>query len=133
MKLHNFLYITICAAFLSCEKDDGSGPSVDSEAPGITIEAPLEGTSYHVGDTMPIQIFVTENDQLHEIDVTLRDLSDSSRVFLLHRHQHGLQYTVDTSFVLTADAGEKDFAVEVIASDHSGNVATKSITKYIEM
>ncbi len=125
-------------AFTACSKDDDDNnddPQTDKIAPVIVITMPQPDSvkMYHSGETMPIQAAITENDELHEVEVEVYNVSANQEVFHMHMHEHSQSLTIDTSVVIPTGIMHTDFELKIKASDHSGNEAVASITKHVHM
>lgn len=133
-----FLTLAAFALLLSsCEKKDddnttNTDPKVDTQAPEITFISPDDATEYKSGMRMPIKFTVTENDELHEIHLTVTNKTENSTLMHMHMHRHDQTVTIDTAIVIPA-VHHTDIEVKAEASDHSGNTSEKSITKHIHM
>ncbi len=135
MKIKFLTLAALAILFTSCEKDDKpttEDPKVDKEAPVITFLAP-DTTSYMSGMTMPIKFTVTDNDELHEIHLSVTNITDAKELLHFEMHQHGQSATIDTSLVIPAGGMHREFEIKAEASDHNGNESEKSITKHIHM
>lgn len=135
MKFKFLILATVAMFLIACEKDDGvssTDPMEDKSAPVITFISP-DTTNYMSGMTMPIKFSVTENDELHEIQLTVTDLSTSNQLMILQMHKHGQTATIDTSMVIPSGGMHRDFEIKAEASDHNGNEAIETITKHIHM
>jgi hypothetical protein len=112
--------LIIGSMYLSaCEK-------ADNEPPKIVINKPVEA-DYALGDTVWMDVIVTDNDELHEIKWWLIHLP-SDTVYANKRHQHATRILIkDTYYIIPNDVkanGEYQFTVK--AEDDNDNIATST-------
>jgi len=116
-----------------CHKDDhghddhNHGNKNDTEAPVIKINQP-SASEYEKGDTVWMDVLVTDNEDLHEVKWWLIKLP-SDTVYNNKRHQHGKTIHIkDTYYVIPNTGGHDhdDYKFSVFAEDDNKNTATKS-------
>lgn len=111
------------------KKDDGScelEAKKDTEAPKITIFKPANKAEFEKGDTVFIEIQVTDNDEMHEVEVHIHRKSTNEEVFHLERHAHSKEVNINTYWVVPNDLGlDEKFELEVEAEDDAGNKSKK--------
>jgi hypothetical protein len=100
----------------------------DNEPPKIVINKPVEADfgigDYALGDTVWMDVIVTDNDELHEIKWWLIHLP-SDTVYANKRHQHATKIHIkDTYYIIPNDAKAKgDYQFTVKAEDDNNNIA----------
>lgn len=112
--------ITISFTIISCSKEN------DTEAPVITIESPTVSSTYIPGDTILIKVKITENDELHHIEADLYK-NNTVRIWSRSAHSHAKVYDINDAYIVKETDANSTFKLEVVADDHNGNEAYKSI------
>lgn len=118
-------YLFAAAILLSaCGKDDISG---DSD-PVITILSPTSGQMISAGDSVSIDVTITDDD-MHEFEVLVARAADTSVHYFeedMDTHDDNVHYT--TKFEVPAVSGHTDVMLFVHAEDHDGNESDRSVT-----
>ncbi|MFN4299582.1 MAG: hypothetical protein ACK4EX_07620 [Thermaurantimonas sp.] len=109
---------------LACHKDDHSHDPNDLQSPQINIIKPSE-FSFNSGDTVFIQIVVTDNVELHEVDVFIHEKRTGIEKYKLHRHSHSREVNINSWWIAEAGEGHTDYVLTVKAEDAAGNKAEK--------
>lgn len=113
----------------SCKKDTTTTTTdaVDTEKPVVIITSPKANNKFMNGDTIRIQGTATENDELHEMKITLKNTTKDTLLFSETPVVHALKsYTINTMCIAKAIA-HSDCVLTITASDHSSNVTTVTV------
>lgn len=124
--MKNTISILTIAAFVaalasSCNTDK-------NEAPTISIESPsADNNPYHSGNPIHIHVNYADDDQLHEVTLTIVRDMDTTEVYHFHGHPDAATYTleVDTMFTTT---DHSDFLMTATATDHDDVTTTETAT-----
>lgn len=115
---------------VACKKDTATTTTTDAtdtEKPVVTITSPKADKMYMNGDTIRIQGTATENDELHEMKITLKNTTKDTLLFSETPVVHALKsYTINTMCIAKATA-HSDCVLTITASDHSSNVTTVTV------
>lgn len=117
------------------KKDDDSCEYSDHESPMITINEPslsmylMDTTSMQA--TIPISVDVSDNEGLHQVVITLTNVTDGTEALHIHLHPDATTASVDTSYVATVM--HKDYTLTVTAEDHNENTATEEANTHVHM
>jgi hypothetical protein len=117
------------------KKDDGSCELEikDTEAPVISIFKPEDNAEYEKGDTVFIEIKVTDNVEMHEVVVHIHRHTTDEEVFHLDRHSHSKEVNINSYWVVPNDLGANEkFELEVEAEDDAGNKSKKVHEFYVK-
>ena len=117
--------ILTLALITACHKDDHDHDKNDTEPPRINIIQPA-ASMFDSGDTVMIQIVVTDNIELHDVDVFINDKKTGAEVYKLYRHSHTKEVNINSWWVATAPHGQADYILRVKAEDAAGNTAEKT-------
>jgi hypothetical protein len=93
----------------------------------MTIMFPLEGHTYHNGDTVKIAAAVTYDGVLHGYEVSVTDTATGTILFDYAEHVHQDSFLIEQYFILTgteARAMKLNLRTEI---DHNGVEATKQV------
>jgi len=102
--------------FTACT--DNNAAEEDTEAPVIEMLSPAANTNFKTGDTLRIKAAISDNDELHEGEVKLTNISTNTDLLKYDLHVHELkQYTVDTMYIIKAD-DNANLKLLITASDH---------------
>lgn len=113
------LSLILAIIISSCEKR-GAAVTEDREAPFIEVLEPAK-SDFSPGDTLPISIRFTENDELHDFYIGLNDRTGARKLIHYSRHKHLRNLQIDTSFILPPGDYSAHYELQLQASDHSGN------------
>lgn len=117
--------LAFIALTISCSKEN------DTEAPQISIISPLATDVYVVGDTINIQVQITENDELHHIEADMfRNVTQ--KVWSRNAHSHEKIYNINDAYIVQEADTQSTFKLQVLADDHNGNANTVSVEFEIE-
>lgn len=117
------------ALFIGC-KDEFNIPEtnsyIDGTDPLITIEEPVDGSTYSPQDSIPIEFSVIDDYELSRIDVSIRESVTGIAIF------HDSVFLSDISYEYskvqsTILSDENEFEVIVNASDLVGNRNSKIV------
>jgi hypothetical protein len=119
----SILSLVILVSMLSCGKNESKD---DTEKPGIQILSPTTGESYLSGDTLPIHIVVSDNDELHDISAELTRTHNGSTIGVwdVMTHSHEQEFHIEDEYVIVVPGANSIFELTVTASDHNGNENT---------
>ena len=107
--------------------------SCDRKDPVITIANPTAGQ--HMIDTIigsievEFDIGVTDNKELHEVIVVLKNVTDNETVLTRTTHVDDENYAFDSTITFTKM--HTDYSVEITAEDHKDNAATSTVDFHI--
>lgn len=125
-KLLMWLPILVATLLLaSCEENEVPIPT--SDAPTVSILSPAASDSaFASGDPILIQVQFDDDDELHEMLVTVIRLHDGAMVFQQHLHQHGSHYRWINTLNLNTTI-ESEFEVRAIVTDHELQRSTDTV------
>lgn len=111
-----FRWFLLCFLF-SCEKGHiqqhhGEPPSIRSAYPGRSV-------IYREGDTIKIKAKISDNIELHEISVTLKDVSKNRSLLNLNEHIHVQNYHLDTFLILPVKNPGARYQFKIYANNHA--------------
>lgn len=100
----------------------------ENQAPHINIIKPTAADNPHMsGMPISIQVEVSDDEQLHDTEISIVRAHDSAEVYHQYTHTHEAQFTISEDTVLTTSM-HSDFTITVTAEDHDGEVTTASST-----
>jgi hypothetical protein len=113
----------VIALFNGCKKDDNK--EVKETFPQITINEPKQ-TIYHVGDTVLINVNVTDEFEMHEAIIQFITSPQNETLWSQKRHAHTKSITFNTFYILKnlPDQQKVDFVVQ--AENASGKTSSKT-------
>lgn len=121
--MKNFQNLLLLAAFATafllnaCKKED--------KAPEITLDEPTEGMV--VSGEVHIHGNVTDED-LHNLDITVKKDADGSELFSFSKHWHGKsEYEIDEHFTPTGLTGETAVTLLIEVEDELDQITTKTV------
>lgn len=102
------------------------------ELPSATISfiAPLEHSTFHMGDTIQIEATIEATSPLHGWNLTITHGSDQSVLFQKDSHDHAQNLNIKESWVAAGNAGTIYVNLEAIIN-HDENKVNKSIELHI--
>jgi len=106
-----FLFIASLSLLAACGKSD-------SEQPVITINSPQNGQSFSNGQTVTISAAISDNEELHDVQLTVINNSNGNHILHEEYHPDAKTYTISKTFV--AQTGGV-YRIEVMAGDHAEN------------
>lgn len=115
-------------AFLAFGAMTSCNTTEENEAPTVTIMSPLSsGNPYMSGSTIMLHVEATDDDELHEVAVSIVREHDNTEVYHSHAHPDANTYTLheDTVFTTTEHS---NFIITATASDHDGEEVTATET-----
>lgn len=130
-KLMMLLSVLLSALLFSCEKNDGNNQ--DTESPLILILAPTITQTYASGDTVHVQVRITDNDQLHDIfaSITRTYEGATEQVWSIETHSHDDVFDLLGWYIVEAQGMHNDFVLSITASDHNGNEDTEKFEFHV--
>jgi hypothetical protein len=114
--------ITI-SSIVSCQKDD-TNTSIDN----VIITSPATGQTFQSMDTVPIRALLQNSSEMHGLEVSLVNLRDTTVVFQMDEHVHGISINLDT-FWINNVMMHSDMRLYITAEiDHEGTTVTDSVS-----
>lgn len=122
------LAVIISVGFTACNKEDGP---IENQGPGITIVEPSSANNPFIsGQSMRIRVDFTDDEELHEMEVSVVRQHDGAEVFNRFTHNHSTLAIIMVDTVLTT-AMHSNFVVTARATDHDGKMTTATETIYM--
>lgn len=115
--MKKYILLATVIGIIACGKDK----ITDSEAPVITITSPTSGEMVMVGDSVSLDITVTDVD-LHEVTLGVANAADTSIHYFadgVHSHDTNLHYT--QKFVAPSVPSHTNVILTVHAEDHNSH------------
>ncbi len=110
------------SSIISCKKDE-----VDTSIDHVLITSPTTGQTFDALDTVPIRALLQNNTEMHGLVVSLVNLSDTTVVFQMDEHVHGVSINLDT-FWINNVMMHSDMRLYITAEiDHEGTTVTDSV------
>lgn len=109
--------VAMVLGFVACEK-------TATETVSVTILSPTENSTVDSGQNLHVHVKFTDPTELHMYSLVLTNETDTTTLLNLSGHSHGKLFTIDTTFVVNVTA-HSNFELEAIATNHSGETATK--------
>ena len=103
----------------SCTKDAG-----DTSRPVIALTSPTDHQTFAAGQTVTISATITDNDELHEVHLYVRNKATGAEVLHLEEHTDLKTYNLLKTFAVQAGVTYK---IELEANDHGDNEAKVEI------
>lgn len=125
------LLTVLLLVFTACHKDDDE--PVDSEKPVLTVYEPTAGDtlSMSVEDSVHIQFYATDNDELHEVAVNITDINGTN-VYSTLDDVDATAYSYHEHFFPGVVSSVVRYTILFQASDHSGNIASDTRIFYVK-
>ncbi len=120
------LVLLFVMALSACTKDDDTNIS----KPTAVVSAPTDGSTYHSGDQLPIEVVFEDADELHEYSVEVLDKNLNTTIFSMSGHSHNKIMTIDTMVTLNV-AMHSDFEMTVEVSNHNGEEAKETVEFHV--
>lgn len=133
-----FITATVFAllGLVACDKDEHNHDDhTDKTAPTINIISPVGTEMMMSGDTVKIQAEVTDNDELHEVSlsVTRTHMGNTEEVMHKHYHSHTDKLTITEDYVIAVPGMHNDFKFIIKATDHNNNLNTDTAHLHVHM
>lgn len=111
----NLFFIIAGLLFTGCKK-----PSENNIE--ISILSPEDGAVFSSGDTIRLQVAASDNEDLHEMKL---EIKDGANILLgLYPYVHAKKsHTLDTSIIAPAVSAPTLYSLEAEAEDHDYNAA----------
>ena len=94
--------------------------------PSVHLHSPATGSNYNNGDTVFMDIHMTDDESLHEGFLYLRTSADT--LYSFEPMVHGLlSYELDTFWVVNGISSMVNANVTVVAHNHDEDVATEDV------
>jgi len=110
--------------FAACEKET-TPPS-----PTVHVHQPTAGTTYNSGDTVWIEAHYTDEDELHECHLDVKNTTSDTTFLHVHAHSHGTSYEIDTFVVVTASM-HSDFQLTAMGTNHNSLSTTETVDFHV--
>ena len=124
MKTTLLAALTLCAALWtisSCNKNK------NQEDIKIEILSPADGAVFNSGDTLALKVTASDNDDLHEMKLEIRQ--GANIALGLYPYVHAIKsYTIDTLIVIPPVSGTQIYSLEAAAEDHESHTAEDIIS-----
>jgi hypothetical protein len=111
------------SSIVSCKKD-----KVDDSIDNIVITSPATGQTFDALDTVPIRALLQNNSEMHGFEISLVNLSDTSIVFEMDEHVHGVSINIDTFWVNNVMMHSNMRLYITAEIDHEGTTVTDSVS-----
>lgn len=121
-----FSIYTVSIAAICSLINSSCNTAEENTAPEITILSPTSNEGdFLSNEPITLNVIVTDDDELHEVSVSVVRNHDAAQVYSSNEHTHATEYLFleDTSFN-TSEAS--NFTLTVNASDHDGEEESKS-------
>ncbi len=118
MRNTNVFMMSLLAGTLflgACSKEDDK----DTTPPVINWVKPINA-SYAVGDTVFIHVSISDDVEMHHVDVHIYKKPTMEEAFHLDRHSHSNPVNIETYYVIPA-GGEGEYEIEIHAEDDAKN------------
>ena len=108
MKKLILIILLLVSVLNSCKKDEP-----ETSPPTITINDPI-GLSYNFGDTVPINVVVTDEQEMHDAEWFLILIPQNDTLWSQRKHSHATEIIFNTYYILGSflDQQNVDFIVE---------------------
>ncbi len=125
MKQLLLITILFSTILFSCQKKDDTTPDIAKTT--LTLDSPIEGQTFHTGDTVHIDASVTSPTELHGYEVKITDTATGNILFDQAYHVHDDHFAVHEYWVNSLNKTTV-LKFELIAFlDHDGLDATKQV------
>ena len=95
--------------------------------PTVEILSPEEGATIMGGGETRIQVTISDEDELHDYEITIMNTTTNKEVFYYDGHEHTQNLMIDTT--VTLDVTEhSDMTLTVMASNHGGGETTQAVS-----
>lgn len=126
--MKNFFYsvllISIFSCFVfSCTKNTGP------DEPVITLTTPTDTTTINAGDTIQIAGKISDNKDLHEFYLTIKNNNTDSVVAYENPYVHGAKTYSFDYFWITGDSAIYTVTVKVL--DHESHSTSKEVLLHV--
>lgn len=127
MKTYPILLLAFFS-ILSCNKESAV---IDKLGPEVQILAPQNQAIYNIGDSIHLQIQITENLGLHGYFIWLVEKSSGYPHLIDKKHLHNTFHELELQYQLP-DVPTGAYEILVEASDHDNNISKATITINIQ-
>jgi len=128
IKFLSLLTTALVISFTSCKDDHHD----DHENPEISLTTPADQQQFGLTDTIYIIGHITDNHDLHELEVKLTRNEDGDTLLLFTPTVHALtEYHLDTFYVAN-ETDHKHYTLQIKAWDHENNSETLSYELHVE-
>jgi hypothetical protein len=127
--MKKILFATIAFAaiiFNACKKD-----TAGSDLPKITIDSPIDESTYDYSDTVFIKASITHTEEMHTYKIMARQSEDGSVSTIKYEHEHSKNINIDTWFFPNISS-HKHYYIILEAEDHDGLISSDSVLVHID-
>jgi hypothetical protein len=118
-----YLLLFVLLGLSACQDDEtGTDPPI----PGVAIYAPVNGSVYHSGDTIPVRSVIKHPSGLHDYVVEVQELPSYIHRWVFSEHTHDPIAIVDSFMVFTVTA-DQDFRLRSRIQGHDGEYNADSV------
>lgn len=128
MRAHYPIILLAFFSFIACNKESAV---IDELGPDIQILAPQNQANYNIGDSIHLQIQITENLGLHGYFIWLVEKSTGYPHLIDKKHLHNTFHELELLYQLP-DVPTGAYEILVEASDHDNNISKMTITINIQ-
>jgi len=120
-------FVALAAVVTSCKKDDENTTSTPTVTATITVDEPLAGTTYALGDTVFVHVNITCPTEMHGYDAYILNETSGDTVWTSAVHDHGTSFHIDSLWVNDV-TDHSDMLLHIEAEiDHDGNTTEKEV------
>ena len=126
--MKNFLYSVLLISIFSClvfSCTKYTGP----DEPVITLTTPTDTTNIYAGDTIQIKGTVSDNKDLHEFYLTIKNNGNDSVMAYENPYVHGAKTHNFDYFWITGDSAIYTLTIKVL--DHESHSTTKEVLLHV--
>lgn len=106
----------------------GLSSCTKNAAPTIMVHSPTSATGdFMTGDTVNVHIDFADDEQLHEVAVTIVREHGDTTFFHAHDHPDAATASLHGDFVISTPH-HSDFSITAVATDHDGETTTNEST-----
>jgi hypothetical protein len=124
------MFAATALVFASCKKEETTEEPTPTPAPKVefTITNPTDGGTYHLGDTVWVNVHIDYATELHGYEASIVNTSNSDEVvWESHLHDHGDMFMVEGFWVNNVTMhSDMELRIEAFI-DHDGNSETETV------
>ncbi len=113
------------ALLSACEETEIPDP--ESNPPTVEFLSPSPDSTFTSGEPTVLQVQFDDDEELHELLVTIVRIQDGSMVYQKNIHQHGNSYRWVDQITFTTDV-LSEFELRAIATDHELQQTKSTVT-----
>jgi hypothetical protein len=96
----------------------GCKDNIASSPPRIEVLSPEKGKTFQMGDTFRVRAVITHEDQLHDLQLRVRNLDTGIDLLSRSYHRHVTRLEL-TDFIVLTDPDLRKLELYLYASDHN--------------